>query len=238
MRSYTNEHRDAMPSIDISLLKHVCYVFDGLMFYLRTKNPKNLVRETILKSTNCSEDSDLDSCPSEESDDHETVCSSQEDDEYCIEQGKESCKGEKSTPKRGFIKNPCTRSAPFFRRSDSTVCLGGRAPDPFASSLDESLPLVSKPHLLQPHSRVQDMFRVRSNQENCFVSLNRTGFVLAQSRPNTPYLCTRSDGSSRSKKNRSYANNNDWVILQSFFNKYTGCHLKNMWCQSNKINKF
>jgi hypothetical protein len=35
MRTYTNEHRDFLPSVDISLLKHVAYAFDGFMFYLR-----------------------------------------------------------------------------------------------------------------------------------------------------------------------------------------------------------
>lgn len=40
MRTYTNEHRDFLPTVDISLLKHVAYAFDGLMFYLRmTKWP-------------------------------------------------------------------------------------------------------------------------------------------------------------------------------------------------------
>ena len=34
MRTYTNEHRDHMPSVDVSLLKHVAYVFDGVMFFL------------------------------------------------------------------------------------------------------------------------------------------------------------------------------------------------------------
>ncbi len=35
LRANTNEHRDSLPTIDISLLKHAAYVFDGIMFYLK-----------------------------------------------------------------------------------------------------------------------------------------------------------------------------------------------------------
>lgn len=35
MRTQSNEHRDSLPNIDISLLKHAAYVFDGIVFYLR-----------------------------------------------------------------------------------------------------------------------------------------------------------------------------------------------------------
>lgn len=38
MRANSNEHRDSLPTIDISLLKHAAYVFDGIMFYLRTNS--------------------------------------------------------------------------------------------------------------------------------------------------------------------------------------------------------
>ena len=38
MRTNSNEHRDSLPTIDISLLKHAAYVFDGIMFYLRSNS--------------------------------------------------------------------------------------------------------------------------------------------------------------------------------------------------------
>ena len=56
----------------------------------------------------------------------------------------------------------------FFQRSESTVCLGCPPPDPFAYSLQESLPLAEQPQLLQPNARREDLFgtpkQVRSHQ--------------------------------------------------------------------------
>ena len=85
-------------------------------------------------------------------------------------------------------KQPCSRANTFFKRSDSTLCLGGEAPDPFEHTLDEALPLAIKPHLLNPHVRIQDMFRVRTNQVRQFKSLKRVGLVFANVRSNAPNL--------------------------------------------------
>ena len=35
MRANSSEHRDSLPSIDIALLKHAAYIFDGILFYLK-----------------------------------------------------------------------------------------------------------------------------------------------------------------------------------------------------------
>jgi E3 ubiquitin-protein ligase EDD1 len=86
------------------------------------------------------------------------------------------------------IGSPCKRSASFFKRSDSTLCLGGKSPDPFHHSIEESLPLAIKPHLLQPHSRLQDMFRVKSKPINQFKSLNKIGLMFSSLRYKSPYL--------------------------------------------------
>ena len=74
MRSYTNEHRDMLPSIDISLLKHVAYVFDGFMFYLRSKNQINIIAETLKTK---SDDYEYD-----DEDDDDDDSSSDDNDEY------------------------------------------------------------------------------------------------------------------------------------------------------------
>lgn len=42
--------------------------------------------------------------------------------------------------------------------ADSTLCLGCPPPDPFASSIQEALPLADQPHLLQPNALRGDMF--------------------------------------------------------------------------------
>ncbi len=80
------------------------------------------------------------------------------------------------------------RDAPFFRRSSSTLCLGANAPDPFFYSLEEALPLATRPHLLQPHVRIQDMFRVRSNHIDQFFSLSRMGLMASDQRVQVPVL--------------------------------------------------
>ena len=90
--------------------------------------------------------------------------------------------------KKPKTKQPCSRANSFFRRSDSTLCLGGQAPDPFEHTLDEALPLAVKPHLLNPHVRLQDMFRVRTNQLKQFKSLKRVGLVFANVRSHAPNI--------------------------------------------------
>ena len=50
------------------------------------------------------------------------------------------------------------RKHPFFRRSESTLCLGCPQPDPFAVTMVEALPLADQPHLLQPTARREELF--------------------------------------------------------------------------------
>ncbi len=108
--------------------------------------------------------------------------------------------------KRPEIGSTCHRESVFFKRSSSTICLGGTAPDPFHYSLEESLPLATRPHLLQPHVRIQDMFRVKSNDVDQFVSLNRIGLMSSGLRRQVPYLAgpRLATTSSKSKRNTSF----------------------------------
>lgn len=52
------------------------------------------------------------------------------------------------------------RKHPFLQRSDSTLCLGCPPLDPFDTVISEALPLADQPHLLQPHSRREDLFGI------------------------------------------------------------------------------
>lgn len=36
MRSHNDEHADSLPSLDISSMRHVAYVFDSLIYYMRS----------------------------------------------------------------------------------------------------------------------------------------------------------------------------------------------------------
>jgi hypothetical protein len=38
MRGHNSEHSDALPVIDVSAMKHIAYVFDALVYFLRTGN--------------------------------------------------------------------------------------------------------------------------------------------------------------------------------------------------------
>lgn len=36
MRAHNNEHFDSLPSLDVNALKHIAYVFDGLVYFIRS----------------------------------------------------------------------------------------------------------------------------------------------------------------------------------------------------------
>ena len=38
MRGHNSEHSDSLPVIDVSAMKHIAYVFDALVYFLRTGN--------------------------------------------------------------------------------------------------------------------------------------------------------------------------------------------------------
>ena len=100
-------------------------------------------------------------------------------DEY--EEYDETTPNEKPTPIR-----KSQRSSSFFRRSNSTLCLGARAPDPFACSMSAALPLAARPHLLQPDARMYEMFRVRANHSAHFAALRQTGLMDSSLRASFP----------------------------------------------------
>ena len=52
MRMGSNEHKEMLPYIDLYNLKHVAYIFDGLMCYLRITDLNNEDDEIITKTTN------------------------------------------------------------------------------------------------------------------------------------------------------------------------------------------
>ena len=180
MRMGSNEHKEMMPHIDFYLLKHVAYIFDGIMCYLRipdlntdesneqissanettgaaaassrtsgsTLNPLNSMG-SLYEADEIESETEMDTCVS-----YQTDSASEEDD------------SSKSA-------NACTRTNAFFKRSDSTLCLGGSSPDPFSLQLDESLILAAKPHVLHPNSRKQDLFKNEANQVEQFNLLNK-----------------------------------------------------------------
>ena len=42
MRSHNSEHSDSIPVLDVASMKHVAYVFDALIYYMRSGNDLDL----------------------------------------------------------------------------------------------------------------------------------------------------------------------------------------------------
>lgn len=225
MRTFSNEHRDFTPNIDLASLKHVAYVFDGLMYFLRvfqvSKTTQASSRRRLKTTTpaitgsapqpdndpSSSSSSDDSSWEDESDNDTSTNINDDDDDDATIitpiddafQLAKKprrdtttptSMLGEdnSSTERRRHRQRACVRTSSFFRRSNSTVCLGGRCPDPFNLSLNESLPLALKPHLLHPYSRTQDLFKpgFTSKQRQDYNSLRKIGLMSSSLRTYSP----------------------------------------------------
>ncbi|XP_071034360.1 E3 ubiquitin-protein ligase UBR5 isoform X5 [Parasteatoda tepidariorum] len=141
MRAHNSEHFDSLPCLDVNALKHVAYVFDGLVYYIRSgmdSSDSEVVREGLnLDSWNDQDENDNEEQEEENSSQLPMDVDGAEDD------GHISAKGRKHT---------------FFQRSDSTLFLGCPPPDPFNSPLSDTLLLADQPHLLQPTSRKEDLF--------------------------------------------------------------------------------
>lgn len=140
MRAHTSEHRDALPVLDITALRHIAYVLDGFIYYMRNDMNFYEKNESIPSSSvNANENDDTD-------DELSNITS---DEPYVVGVG-------------GTSANPSgagsSRRNTFFARSDSTLSLGCLAPDGFDLPLDVAIPLADKPHLLQPNSKRQDLF--------------------------------------------------------------------------------
>lgn len=141
MRAHTSEHRDALPVLDITALRHIAYVLDGFIYYMRNDTNFYEKNEGIPScSLNTNENDDTD-------DELSNITS---DDAY----GEVGANGSSLNA----LGSGTSRRHVFFARSDSTLSLGCLAPDGFDLPLDVAIPLADKPHLLQPNSKRQDLF--------------------------------------------------------------------------------
>ncbi|XP_060590423.1 E3 ubiquitin-protein ligase UBR5-like isoform X1 [Ruditapes philippinarum] len=143
MRSHNNEHSDSLPVIDIASLRHVAYVFDALIYYMRsgTDTDTDVLRDGISVISWQEHDEN-------ENDDHD------DDLNNAMSMDTESIDGD------GEMSGKQGRKHTFFQRSDSTLFLGCPPPDPFQTPLVQALPLADQPHLLQPNARREDLFGV------------------------------------------------------------------------------
>ncbi|XP_076670433.1 E3 ubiquitin-protein ligase hyd isoform X1 [Andrena cerasifolii] len=159
MRAHNGEHRDSLPVLDVSSLRHVAYVFDALVYYMRSlSEPMSSRGDSQKESSNYSGWNDQDENDNDEGEEYNSpVPAALETDSVDYPDLLQvpicgSGNNTKSTPKG--------RKHPFLQRSDSTLCLGCPPLDPFDTIMSEALPLADQPHLLQPHSRREDLFGI------------------------------------------------------------------------------
>lgn len=133
MRSHSSEHRDSLPVLDITALRHIAYVVDGIVYYMRssTDNDKS------------------DSSSWTDADENEN-----DDSEYEIQM---NCDNESIDDE---LSNVSGNRHTFFQRSESTLCLGCPPPDPFNLPMSDALPLADQPHLLHPNASREDLFGI------------------------------------------------------------------------------
>nr|XP_027205852.1 E3 ubiquitin-protein ligase UBR5-like isoform X2 [Dermatophagoides pteronyssinus] len=120
MRAHSNEHYDSLPVLDVSSLKHVAYIFDAFVYFIR----RGFITMDSYSETIANEIIDSSSIKSKDD---------------ILTSG---------------------RNHAFFRRSNSTLFLGCPRPDPFSAPYQEALPLASKPQLLQPNARREQLFGI------------------------------------------------------------------------------
>lgn len=138
MRAHNSEHRDSLPVLDVTALRHVAYVLDAVIFYMRASNELDCDRN----DSNAWDDPD-----DNENDDV--------DDEFTTSLVMDS----DSVDDSDFVGRPSLgKRHGFFQRSESTLCLGCPAPDSFNTPMAEALPLADQPQLLQPNARREDLF--------------------------------------------------------------------------------
>ncbi|XP_066593371.1 E3 ubiquitin-protein ligase UBR5-like isoform X2 [Prorops nasuta] len=156
MRAHNGEHRDSLPVLDVSALRHVAYVFDALVYYMRSLSEpitsRNEAQKESTSYSNWFEDENDNEEGEEENSPAPTPMETDSVDYPDLLQVLGSSNSSSSTQKG--------RKHPFLQRSDSTLCLGCPPLDPFDTVMSEALPLADQPHLLQPHSRREDLFGI------------------------------------------------------------------------------
>ncbi|ELK32857.1 E3 ubiquitin-protein ligase UBR5 [Myotis davidii] len=134
MRSHNDEHSDVLPVLDVCSLKHVAYVFQALIYWIKAMNQQTTLDTPQLERKRTREllELGIDNEDSEHENDDDTnqsaTLNDKDDDSLPAETG---------------------QNHPFFRRSDSMTFLGCIPPNPFEVPLAEAIPLADQPHLLQ-----------------------------------------------------------------------------------------
>lgn len=127
--------------LDITALRHIAYVLDAFVYYMRNDSGFYDKQDTISGRIN-------NLSPMTESYDTDDELANLEEFNADVQMSASSM----PSGSQG------TRRHAFFARSESTLSLGCSAPEGFELPLDMAMPLADKPHLLQPNSKRQELF--------------------------------------------------------------------------------
>lgn len=165
MRSHSSEHRDSLPVLDVTALRHIAYVLDGIVFYMRSAKENDVSGGTGTSTFDGlprgSAAPDINLWPDVDENENDD-----DDDDLQLDGGgadgatggvRDGGEFGDSSSQSGSLHG---RRQSFFQRSESTLCLGCPPPDPFNTPMFESLPLADQPHLLQPNARREDLFGI------------------------------------------------------------------------------
>jgi len=174
MRTHNNEHFDSLPILDVGSLKHVAYVFDSLIYYLRVNN-ENTLHKPSLNQTGSNTADDFAATSTNENEPEDVMDYQNAEDDNLTYQSNlssqplinpnpidEDSTSNSNAPPSGsnYSSSKSGRKHVFFQRSNSTLFLGCPPADPFSTPLAEALPLADQPHLLQPTSRREELFGI------------------------------------------------------------------------------
>ncbi|CAH0557316.1 unnamed protein product [Brassicogethes aeneus] len=166
MRAHNNEHLDSLPILDVSALKHVAYVFDALIYFMRSGTSEGSVDN---EPRGAGTRDGIPLPPWHDQDENENE---EADEDIAVAMETDSLDDQEvSNLNASNAGSGKGRKHSFFQRSESTLCLGCPPPDPFETPMSEALPLADQPHLLQPNARREELFGIPKQP----VTLNSSG---------------------------------------------------------------
>lgn len=153
MRSHDNEHGDSLPKVEITSLRHVAYILDAFIYYLRS----NQMTESLPSSVDNPKKKSLTKLEQMKENTVEKSGGSTLKSEPDNDDDDESIQNDDLLNTESDVKTFRHR---FFKRSDSTLVLGYEPTDPVKTALKDALPLADRPHLLNPGARRDQLFGV------------------------------------------------------------------------------
>lgn len=181
MRSHSSEHRDSLPVLDVTALRHIAYVLDGIVFYMRSAKENDVSggsgagADSALQQNQQNNQQqqqqqrgggadinlwpDVDENENDDTED-ELQMDAQDGGGGGVAVGGAGRDAGEFGDHQSLVLGSHGRRQSFFQRSESTLCLGCPPPDPFNTPMYESLPLADQPHLLQPNARREDLFGI------------------------------------------------------------------------------